>query len=222
MKYCVRCKVIIENKAEHCPLCHKNVIKKGKPPEWDFPYQKNIKNNLNKYIIRVLAFLYIALIGLNVVLNLAFSHKKIWAPFSIIILLYIYLIVKTAIISYRNIGTIVVLNVYMLSLVGFILDLILGYSGWSIDYLMPILILAGIISLIVLTFIKPFFFENYFIYMLTITFFGIIQLVFLLTGLVNYKVISVITFFVSLLTVIGMFVFGDKKAINEFIKRFHY
>jgi hypothetical protein len=110
----------------------------------------------------------------------------------------------------------------MLSIIGFILDMILGFSGWSLDYLAPILILAGIISLVIFIFIKPLLFLNYFIYMLTITFFGIIQLVLLLSNIIEFKVISIIAVFTSIMTIIGMFMFGDKKAKNEFIKRFHF
>ena len=146
--------------------------------------------DINKFVLRVLLFTFITLIGLNIVLNLIFQFNSIWVPYAIIILFYVYLIIRASIISYRDIGTIIVLNVYMLSFIGFILDMLLGYRGWSISYLLPILILIGDISLVIFMIVKPYSFKNYFIYILTVAFFGIIQLLFLTIGIIKYRTIS--------------------------------
>jgi hypothetical protein len=222
VKYCNRCNVVIENNLDKCPLCHQKLLKSNDGEVKDFPIQKIVKNDLNRKIIRLLIFIFILMIGINIVLNIAFSYKFIWAPYSIVILFYIYLMIRESLLTYKNIGSIVTINVYMLSVIGFILDMILGFRGWSIDYLMPILIIAGTLSLIVFLFIKPKMFTNYFIYVLTITFFGIIELVFLLSGIIKFKIISIIAIFISVMSIIGLFMFGNEDAKNEFIKRFHF
>lgn len=222
MKYCNRCRVIIENDLKECPLCHQKTLKRNEIAEKDFPDQIEVKEDTNKRIMRILVFIYIALIGINSILNIIFSFKFIWAPYSIVILFYAYLLITAAIKSYKNIGTIVMINVYMLSIIGFILDMILGFSRWSINYLMPILILAGIIALVIFVILKPTNFLDYFIYMLIIALFGIILLVLLWANIVTVKTLSIITSFVSLMTIVGMFIFGDRKAKDEFVKRFHY
>jgi hypothetical protein len=222
LRYCNRCDITVENNLNNCPLCHKTLLKNDNKVIKDFPVQAKNKEDLNKKIINLLVFLFLLMIGINIVLNLAFSFRFVWAPYSIVILFYIYLMVKTSLMTYKNIGSIVVINVYMLSVMGFILDMILGFRGWSIDYLMPILILAGTISLVIFLFIKPKMFLNYFIYVLTITFFGIIELVLLLLGIIKYRVVSIIAIFISIMSIIGLFMFGDEAARNEFIKRFHF
>jgi hypothetical protein len=110
----------------------------------------------------------------------------------------------------------------MLSIMGFILDMLLGYTGWSINYLIPLIILAGIIALVIFVLLKPTYFLTYFIYMLIIAIFGVTLLIFLWTDFVTVKTPSIITAFISFLVIIGMFMFGDKTAKNEFIKRFHF
>jgi hypothetical protein len=137
-------------------------------------------------------------------------------------LFYAFLLVRTAIKSYKNLGTIVMINVSMLSIMGFILDMLLGYTGWSINYLIPLIILAGIIALVIFVLLKSTYFLTYFIYMLIIAIFGVTLLIFLWTGFVTVKTPSIITAFISFLVIIGMFMFGDKTAKNEFIKRFHF
>lgn len=222
MKYCNRCHVVIENDLHECPLCKQKTLKRTEIAQNDFPIQKTVDEDIIKKIMRLLVFIFITLIGTNIVLYLTLSFKFIWAPYSIVILFYAYLMIRTAMFSYQNIGTIVLINVYMLSIIGFILDIILGFRGWSVNYLIPFLILAGIIALIIFICIKPAHFLVYFIYMLIIALFGITLLILLWAGFVTVKIPSIITAFVSFMAIIGMFMFGDRKVTNEFIKRFHY
>ncbi|MFA5410180.1 MAG: DUF6320 domain-containing protein [Bacilli bacterium] len=222
MKYCNRCRVVIENNLINCPLCKQKLLKRNETPENDFPIQKAPKEDTGKRIMKLLVFIFIALIGANVVLNLSFSFKLIWAPYSIVALFYAYLLIRAAMKSYKNIGTIVMLNVSMLSIISLILDIILGFTRWSLNYAIPIIILAGTIALVIFTCIRPTRFLAYFIYMLMIALFGLTMLILLWARLVTVKAPSIITAFVSLMVIIGMFIFGDKKTENEFVKRFHF
>lgn len=224
MKYCNKCNVIIENETISCPLCHQKLIK-GKglgKEEKDFPLQGPIKEEITKVIMRILVFLFIILIGVNAVLNMVFDFKLIWAPYLIVVLFYVFLLIKTALKSYKNIGTIVLVNVFMLSILSIILDVILGISRWSINYFIPMVVLAGIIALVIFIALKPINFLEYFIYMLMIAIFGASLLIFMSVGLVTVKAPSIITAFISLIVIVGMFMFGDKSAKNEFTRRFHF
>jgi hypothetical protein len=222
VRYCNKCKVIIENSLDSCPLCNQRTLKRNETAEIDFPVQTIYGEDLFKKIMRFLVFIFITLIGTNIVLNLTFSFKTIWAPYFIIVLFYAYLILRAAMRSFRDIGTIVMINVWMLSIIGFIIDLVLGFNGWSLDYVIPFLILAGIIALVIFMLIKPTHFLAYFIYLLMIATFGLALLILLWAGFVVEKVPSIITAFVSFLAIVGMFIFGDRSAKNEFVKRFHF
>lgn len=222
MKYCNKCNVIIENDVENCPLCGKKTLKHKGNSELDFPIQTKIKEDVLRQSRRILTFIFVVLIGLNAILNIIFSYDLVWAPYSFFLLLYVHMIIKTAMFSYKNIGSIVMINVYMLSIMSFIVDMLLGFSGWSIDFVMPLITLAGIMALVIFIFIKPTKFLNYFIYMLIIASFGITQIIFLLTNLVTVRTPTIIGSFISLITIIGMLIFGDRKARHELTKRFHF
>lgn len=222
MKYCNICKVVIENDLNTCPLCKQRIHKHTGIAEKDFPIKKIMSEDTMRTIMKLMLFLFVALIGINTVLNVSFAYKAIWAPYFIIVLFYAYLLLRAAMKSYRNIGTVVMINVYMLSIIGFILDMFLGYTSWSINYLIPFVILAGIIALTIFIMIKPSLFLEYFIYMIIIATFGLTLLILLWCGLVTVKQPSIITAFVSFLAIVGMFIFGDNSAKNEFIKRFHF
>jgi hypothetical protein len=110
----------------------------------------------------------------------------------------------------------------MLSIISFILDMLLGFARWSINYLVPFFVLAGILALFIFILLKPTRFISYFIYMLIIALFGLTLLILLGINILTVKTPSVITAFISLMVIIGMFMFGDKRTKNEFIKRFHF
>lgn len=222
MRYCNKCKVIIENNLRYCPLCKQRTSKRNETAEKDLPLQRIKNETLIDKIMRALVFLFISLIGINIVLKVAFSYNFIWAPYSIVVLFYAYLLIKAAMKSYKDVGSIVLINVYMLSIIGFILDLILGFSGWSIDFLIPILISAGIIVLVIFTLIKSMNLLTYFVHMFIIALFGITLLILLVLNVVIEKRPTIITIMISFLVIIGMFIFGGKKAKIEFAKRFHY
>ena len=222
MKYCNKCNVIIENDVESCPLCGKKVLKHKGVSEHDFPVQKTIKENVLRQSRKILSFIFIVLLGINVILNIIFSYNMIWAPYSIFLLFYVHLIIKAAMLSYKNIGSIVMMNVYMLSIILFTIDMLLGFSGWSVDFVIPLVTLAGIMALVIFLFIKPTKFLNYFIYMLIIASFGMTQLIFLWTNIVTVRTPTIVGSFISLITIIGMLIFGDRKARHELMKRFHF
>lgn len=222
MRYCNKCNVSIDNNLDNCPLCDQKTYIKNEEYEKDFPLQKLVKEDIVKKTKKILVFSFIFLVGLNIIFNVIFSFKFIWIPYSLVVLIYVYLLIKSAIRSYKNIGSIVMLNVYMLSIISFFLDMILGFSKWSINYFIPLLVLAGILALAIFVFIKPTTFITYFIYMLIIALFGLTLLILLFTHLLTVIEPSIITVFVSFMVIIGMFIFGDKTARNEFIKRFHF
>ena len=222
MKYCNRCKVIIENNLDNCPLCKQKVINKNLNCEKDFPQYKKNNQDILDNIMRLFIFIFIVLIGTNIFLNIALSFKTIWAPYTIVILFYAYLMIRIALKTYHNIGAIVSINVFMLSIILFILDLFLGFTKWSFNYAIPFLILGGILSLVIFMLIKPIHFLDYLIYVIIITLFGLSLLIFLWLGLVSIKIPTIITAFISFLTIIGIFIFGEKPAKEELKKRFHY
>ena len=222
MRYCNKCNVTVENNLDNCPLCKQKIYIKNEEFEKDFPLQTLVKEDSIQRAKKILIFVFIFLFGLNVIFNVIFSFRLSWVPYSLVVLWYVYLIIKVALKSYKNIGSIVMVNVYMLSIISFILDLILGFPRWSVNYFIPLVILAGIMALAIFVFIKPTSFLTYFIYMLIIALFGLILLIFLWTRLATVTGPCIVTAFISLMAIIGMFIFGDKNARHEFIKRFHF
>jgi len=166
-------------------------------------------------------YIFLFLIGLNLIINYIFNFHIIWSPFSIIPLLYAYLLIKIGFKSYNEIGKIVVNNVVMLSIITIIIDNFLGFIGWSVNYVIPFLILAGIIALFLFICIRPILFVIYVVYLTVIASFGLTLIIFLVTNIITVKLPSIITIFISIMAIIAMVLFGDRGVKNELIKRFH-
>lgn len=221
MKKCNKCRVIIENDLMFCPLCHYKVENSEGRCENDFTFGHSKHNDFESKIRKILMFIFIFLVGLNITLNIILAISLLWAPYFILVLLYAYLMMIRAMKSNRNIGITVVLNVYILSTIMLVLDIMNGFQKWSINYVIPLMIMAGIIALTIFLTIKRSDFIDYIIYMFSIAFFGLILLPFLVFGLISVLLPTIITSFVSFVALFGIFVFGNRESRNEFKKRFH-
>jgi RNA polymerase subunit RPABC4/transcription elongation factor Spt4 len=222
MRFCNKCRVEIENESDTCPLCKQPIVKQEGILEKDFPTIINKKaKNLN-IATRLLIFLLILLFGINVVINILFGYKLFWSLYSIAPLFYAYMLIDMAMRSHKNIGKIVLNNLFMLSIISIILDNMLGFDRWSFNYAIPLLILTGILALLIFIFIKPTLYINYFVYIILIASFALILLLLLLLGFITIKLPSVIAIFVSIMAVIALVLFGDRRIKNELIKRFHF
>ncbi|MDD3048618.1 MAG: DUF6320 domain-containing protein [Bacilli bacterium] len=222
MRYCNKCKVTIENDNLNCPLCNLQTTKINNKFENDFPNGITLKKENTLIIKKIIFFIFIFLLGLNVLLDVILSTKIIWAPYAIVPLLYAYIIIKLGIRSYRAIGTIIMSGVFTVSIICIIIDTFLGFTKWSFNYVIPFSVLAGILALFIFIFIKPTYFINYLLSMLTTAFLGISILIFLLNGYVTVRIPSIIAVFVSFMAVIALFLFGDREIRHELGKRFHF
>lgn len=101
-----------------------------------------------------------------------------------------------------------------------VLDIILGYSGWSLDYAVPITLLALDGIIIVLMMINSMGWLNYIIYHVLIVLFGIILDVLALCKVVKHPLLSLILTAVSVVILVGILLFGDKKVSNEISRKF--
>lgn len=222
MRYCNKCKITIDNNSINCPLCDSQTTKINNKFETDFPVQKDSKRENIIIVRKVFIFIFVFLLGLNLLIGSILSNSLIWAPYSFIPLLYAYIIISLGIRSYRKIGSIVMSSVFMISIICIIIDFLIGFTGWSFNYIIPFTVLSGILALFIFMIVKPTYFFHYLIAMFIIAFFGITIIIFLLTGLVTVQLPSIITVFISFMSLVAMFMFGDRDIKHELVKRFHF
>ena len=92
------------------------------------------------------------------------------------------------------------------------LDTYIGFTGWSLDIVMPIVFMAAMILMYFLSKILRLKASDYIIYLLIDALFGILPLILILCGLANHIVLSI---------VLALLIFEGKAMLEELNKRFH-
>ena len=220
MDYCNRCNINIDTKKEYCPLCLQRTNKNDDCYEKDFP--KDIENSTSASSManRIITFIYLCLLGGYLTINIALNIKDKWLLYAIIAITYIYCIIRLELKYRKGVGFKVVTNVLLLSTVLFILDKISGNYKWAVNFVIPFLILAGILILVSISAGRVYF-KDYISYIFVISALGIGMLIFVLTGIATVKWPSLITIGISILQVVIMFTFVRRKTTDELKKRFH-
>ena len=103
-----------------------------------------------------------------------------------------------------------------------LIDYILGYTGWSIDFAIPCVILILDIAILVLMIINSSNWQSYILLQVYILIICGILTIFMVAGLFfRHNFFMIIADLASVLLLIGTLVFGDRPATTELKRRFH-
>ena len=100
-------------------------------------------------------------------------------------------------------------------------DVALGWHGWSIDYVFPILCTVAIASMFVVGKVMNIPINDYIIYIIVDAVLGIIPIIFLCTGILHVIYPSVICVMCSVVYVVGLILFKGQSLRDEITRKLH-
>jgi len=222
MKICKNCKVKIMSNNDSCPLC-KTVLTTSdeKVTEDIYPI---IKTNLQKYDLITRIFLFVSVIGavLMVIINYATYNGLLWSVISTALIIYFWSIMSYAIKHNINIAYKFLVQTISISLLTILIDYIMGYTGWAVNYVVPEVITAANIAVIILIIVNRMNWYNYILYQIVIAILGFIPLVLFLLGIIHEPWSTTISVAVSFMILCGTIIFNDKDVKNELKRRLHF
>ena len=227
MKKCKKCQVMICDPVKICPLCHsvleasenKEITKKGSPPRM-YP---DVKDTLRimEFVVKIYVFLAIIVqVSLMVINYITFSGIW-WSWITGIGILYFYLTLKYSIQKNAGYQKIILNQIIGGVFVTIGIDWIIGYRGWSVNFVVPSAILLIDLAIVILMIVNTRNWQSYILMqMLTVILSGII-LVLWKIGVIQYPVVTIVAAVVSVVMFVGTLIFGDRRAKNELKRRFH-
>ncbi len=218
MNRCNKCNVLIENNLKKCPLClsETEVIS----DEYDCSYPEIKKSQLNDIIKKLFLFLAVGGSVVCFFVNIYIGGIP-WSMICVAGYFYLYFSAKVFFVKARNIPLNIMLQIILLSITVPVVDYAIGWVGWSIDYVLPLVQIAGSVVLFVFGLLKPIKFSEYIFYIFMVAFFGIIPFVLLMLNLVSVIWPSIACVLYSFLSLLYMLVFARRKFNNELQKRLH-
>ena len=220
MKYCSKCQMKVQNQLNNCPLCWQLLESVEFEIERDYPEQfaKKSRFSIRKSII----FLAMMIISFSFISGIFQDFQWNWV--FIITAATLYLTISAILGSRvkRNIGPNILTQVIGISALSIIIDYFLGYSGWSLEIIFPLGLMAGTTIITVMILLNSKRFTDLVIYQLMFGLMGIVILAMIYFQVILFRQIAIIGSYYTIITCVGLFFFADRQMIHELKKKFHY
>ncbi|MCI8484864.1 MAG: zinc ribbon domain-containing protein [Lachnospiraceae bacterium] len=221
MKECKKCKVEILDDTTVCPLCSSVLEISGEEREsTGYPDVKAVSRKLN-FIVRLYSFLAIVTEAALIIVNYLFFHGIWWSAITGISILYFYITLKYSLQKNKGYQTVILVQIIGAVLLVIAADNIVGYQGWSVNYVLPGAVLLLNVTIIILMIINASNWQSYILMQLLTAVVSLGCIILWRFGIITRPVLSFAALAVSMCMLLGTLIFGDRKAKAELQRRFH-
>lgn len=221
MLYCPQCRVHIRGHKERCVLCG-NALTISDPNHDDGEVFPSIPPAFEQHLaIRILVFISFAAIAASFSVRIIFPTAVNWPLYIVFGLVSMWLGLIVVLRKRHNIPKAIIWQVTVVTLLSLLWDWQTGWIGWSLDYLIPTIYVAAELVMYITAKIMKLSIRDYVIYAMLGGLFGILPIIFILFGWVAVLYPSVICVTVSMIFLVGIFIFQGGDIRNEWKKRMH-
>ena len=184
-------------------------------------YPQKLSSKKGDKIIRifVIATIVIALFLLG--LNRIIAPEIHWSAVCVAGMLYAWVVVYYSIKKSTNLAGHVLIQIIAISILTVFIDYEIGEIGWSINIIIPILILIANITMFVLTIVTHNKYINYAIYQLIIVCISMFPLILIYEHILQVKWISIVAIIVSIINLLVSVMLCSKDLKEVLVRKFH-
>ena len=221
MMYCEKCKVSVTDELSQCPLCRDDLIETKDEKRIVFPNIPFIYHRYNLFF-RILLFVSVSLAVVAVAVDMLMPGDIWWSILVVGAILCLWLCLWLAIKKRNNLPKGMLYQVVLLSSICVIWELLAGWRGWSINFVIPALCTAVMIALPILATILEWEIRDLMLYMIIDEIFAVLPLLLLIFGVVTVRFPSVICVVVSIISTCALIIFRGEEIAAELKRRFHF
>lgn len=219
MRLCRNCGAKLANDIENCPLCDMQTVKTDGKFDDEYPY---IKSRFTRgLLLRLITFIAAVFIGVSILTDHLVPTGSPWALIVIAAIVYGWISAMNVLRYTPNPASIVLCQLFCASGLLFIIDYMCGWYRWSVNYVIPFLIMGAAVAITLMIVIRPMKYRAYTIYQLVIAVLGVLSVCLWIFGYSEIEWPVVVSAFVSLLCFATILVFAHRRTKNELEKRFH-
>ncbi len=223
MSKCIKCGVRILDQTEVCPLCRCVVeTEQGEAAlAGRYPDIRLIDRKL-ELVGRIVLFISIVLGALAVVVNYL-DQTGIWWSAIVVgglayLLLIMFFMIQNDHAGYRSkVMTGMAGGIAYLVLI----DNVLGFKHWSLDYVVPAALVAFDILIVVFMFVNIRNWQSYLLFQIFMILCSGVCVILYCAGIIKNPFMSYVAFGSSWVLFLASFIIGGKRASNELKRRFH-
>lgn len=224
MNKCWNCGVEFVDPTSVCPLCKCITEQDGEEdlemkPTYPFHPDKEIKKiqlSLNIYtLLAIIAEVILIIVDFHV------GDRIGWSILTGACMVYAYITLKFSIQKHIGYQLKILLQTLLGVAVITLIDLLTGFSGWSVNYVLPAAFILVDVAIIVLMLVNSRNWQSYIPMQLLLIALCIIPFVLRHFGISSDSIICLIALCVSIFVFIGTIIMGGRRAVDELYRRFH-
>lgn len=229
MKKCKNCQVTILDHTMVCPLCHSVLdtdtqnVEQEKEQDYVpgmYPDVKEAARRLN-FVVKLYTFLAIVIEAGLIVINDKMYAGTWWSAISGIAILYLFMTLRYSIQKNSGYRRVILMQVIGGVFLTIAVDFIVGYRGWSVNYVVPSAILLIDLAIIILMLVNMNNWQSYILLQMMTLLLSIIILILWRVHIITHPMMTIVAAAISAILFVGTLIFGDRRAKNELKRRFH-
>lgn len=229
MKYCEHCKVKVNTDKKICPLCFNSLKEMNTPNDKELNYanypNRKVKVENHNLFYKIIIFLCAVSILSSLLIDFV-THKegnKWWSIYVVLSVGYLYTLFRGAILARTYVIKRLLLQLVVMSILLWGIDVLSDYIGWSLAIVIPCLCTATNITNMIITLINHKSFNDGFSSIMFCLFLGVVPFILQLFDLIKgedlWAPLASAAF--SIVVFLAIVVFAGKAFKEELYKRFH-
>lgn len=184
-------------------------------------YPKILNIEKGKKIKRLLLLISVVISIILLTINIYVDIENKWSLLCIVGIIYVWCTTLYSLKRNVNIASHVMIQMISISLLTLAIDYILGYRGWSVKIAVPIMIIIGNITLMILTIVSRKKYLKYAIYQIVIFLLSMIPLIFIKYNEQNFNIPTIISSSIAVFTLVLTLILCGRDIYKDIIRRFH-
>lgn len=231
MKYCNLCKIKINKDADKCILCgnavYEHVTEGGTASSIDsseavdevFPSIPYVFTS--NYLVKIPLFITVSALIISLIASLIFPSSMEYVSLVALGILGLWLGFGQIIQKKHRVHKKIMTQVINISLIVLFIDWYLGWSAWSITYVLPIMFITAILLMYISGKIMRLNVQSYMVYALFSGILGIIPALFIYFDWVSNIYLSLASVAISLIFLVAVAIFKGREIKEELSRRMH-
>ena len=207
------------DETECCPLC-KSILEQTEELENMYP-DVRIRMRRLKLFSRIYLFCAILAEAALFCVNLLTESQIWWSAITGLAFLYFYMVLRYAILGKSGYKSKVTVLVILSILIAVVIDFVLGYRGWSVDYVLPVGILVVDAVVLICMIGNRRNWQSYMMWQILMILCSLIPMGLYIKELEQNPYMAFLPLSVSVTIFLGTIIIGDRRARMELVRRFH-
>ncbi|WP_211364919.1 DUF6320 domain-containing protein [Salinicoccus hispanicus] len=207
---------------ETCPLCHAKVGAQATQVQGTlYPAYDTKEYRTKTRISRLAIFLGVLTVLICLAINIIVLPEFLWVFYVAVSVFYVLILLSHTILSRSHLGGKIVAQVVSLTILLLVIDLMSGSIQWSVDYVVPFLIVGGILLMSIIILKVRLRWGGYVSFLLLMLALGFLPALFYVAGVATVLWPSIVAALFAMTTFSAIFLFANRAFKTQLGRRFH-